>query len=179
MYQSYGDGKKHYAENNQFEMLRMQYRDASYNRSSYALNIFLPKARCGLKNALFKLTPAALQDLLTNTNEENCNVTIPKFKIESNINLNEALQELGIKLAFKMENEEFTKLAENTHGVSQVAHSAMIEVDEEGTTAAAVTRLSLRGGGGPPPRIIDFVADHPFLFLLTKDVHPIFMGVYC
>ncbi|CAL2046711.1 unnamed protein product [Caenorhabditis brenneri] len=177
MHQSCGDGI--YSENDQFEMLRLAYRNISYDESSFAMNIFLPKARCGLKDAMFTLTAARLQDLLTTTNREYCNVTIPKWKIETNINLNDALQATGIKLAFDIENEEFRQLAENTHGISEVAHSAMIEVDEEGTTASACTRIRFRGGGYPPPKIIDFVADHPFLFVLTKDIHPIFMGIYC
>ncbi|EGT30923.1 hypothetical protein CAEBREN_03313 [Caenorhabditis brenneri] len=176
-----GLGMKLYSENDQFEMLRMAYRGTctSYEESSFAMNIFLPKTRCGLKDAIFTLTAASLQDLLTNTNREYCTVRIPKWKIETNINLNDALRATGIKLAFDIDNEEFRQLAENKHGVSEIAHSAMIEMDEEGTTASACTRIRLLGGGHPPPKIIDFVADHPFLFVLTKDLHPIFMGIYC
>ncbi|EGT31144.1 hypothetical protein CAEBREN_02872 [Caenorhabditis brenneri] len=178
MYRSYSMGKELYSENDQFEMLRLAYRPLY---SSFAMNIFLPKAHCSLKDAIFTLTAARLQDLLTNTEREDCNNSghHSEMEIETNINLNDALRATGIDLAFEIDNEEFRQLAENTHGISEIAHSAMIEVDEEGTTASACTRISLRGGGGPPPRIVDFVADHPFLFILTKGTHPIFIGIYC
>ncbi|EGT30796.1 hypothetical protein CAEBREN_22502 [Caenorhabditis brenneri] len=181
MSQNYAEGTKIYSEDSLFQMIQLPYRNSSCEESSFALNIFLPKARFGLKDAIFTLTAARLQDLLTNTNRKCCNVAIPEWKIETNIPLNAALRATGISLAFCVDNEEFRELAEteNTHGISEIAHSATIEVDEEGTTASTCTSHRLHGRGFPPPKIIEFVADHPFLFVLTKDIHPIFMGIYC
>uniref|UniRef100_A0A0K0DFZ4 SERPIN domain-containing protein n=1 Tax=Angiostrongylus cantonensis TaxID=6313 RepID=A0A0K0DFZ4_ANGCA len=62
--------------------------------------------------------------------------------------------------------------------VSDAAHKAIIGVDEEGTTAAAATLFKII----PVMAILEepknFVANHPFMFILTKDKNPLFMGQF-
>jgi hypothetical protein len=64
--------------------------------------------------------------------------------------------------------------------VEQVFHKAVIEVNEEGTEAAAstVTFNMLRGRGASRPRVVDFVADHPFAFFVVEETSRavVFMG---
>uniref|UniRef100_A0ACD5W431 Uncharacterized protein n=1 Tax=Avena sativa TaxID=4498 RepID=A0ACD5W431_AVESA len=52
--------------------------------------------------------------------------------------------------------------------LTKVAHKAVIKVNEEGTEAAAVM-MPIFGGGGPPPNTVEFVADHPFTFMIMEE----------
>ncbi|CAL2043028.1 unnamed protein product [Caenorhabditis brenneri] len=169
------EGLKLYSQNDQFEMLQLPY-SCTDDESSFAMNIFLPKKRFGLKDALFKLTPAIIHSLLTNTKKAYCHVKIPKWEIGTNMSLNKALQTIGINLALEKYKEEFKELADNMN--------ARIKVDEKGTTPAEREPLRIHAGlrfhaGLRQPKLIEFYANHPFLFILTKGTHPIFMGIYC
>ncbi|KAK6040675.1 hypothetical protein COOONC_21820 [Cooperia oncophora] len=105
-------------------------------------------------------------------------VTIPKMKIETNLELRETLVTMGITDIFT-EHADLTGIAETPQlQVSQVAHKAVIEVDEDGTTAAAATVFKVKWKSLSTAVPIDFRADHPFLFVLTKDKNPLFMGQF-
>ena len=89
---------------------------------------------------------------------------IPKFKIESTIDLVPILNDLGMTDMFNAAN--FSGISKNERlFVSKAIQKAFIEVDEVGTTAAAATAfvLTTRSGGSGP---VEFIADHPFLFFL-------------
>ncbi|ETN69679.1 hypothetical protein NECAME_15156 [Necator americanus] len=100
------------------------------------------------------------------------------MKIETDFKLKEALMTLGITEMFS-DSADLTGIASSPPlKVSDAAHKALIEVDEEGTTAAAATffkiiPLSLNL---EQPKI--FTADHPFVFILTKNNNPLFMGQF-
>ena len=77
--------------------------------------------------------------------------------------------------AFTPGKADFTGMATRSPGwISAVAHKAFVEVNEEGTEAAAATAVVLADSAFPPP----FYADHPFLFLIrdTKRCTILFMG---
>ncbi|VDM82852.1 unnamed protein product [Strongylus vulgaris] len=102
------------------------------------------------------------------------------MKLETNYKLKEALQAMGITDLFNAQ-ANLTGIAEAQLMVSEAAHRAIIEVDEEGTTAAAATYfklllMSARPDQKPIPKI--FKADHPFIFILTKDGNPLFIGQF-
>ncbi|CAO4376288.1 unnamed protein product [Caenorhabditis nigoni] len=164
---------RNYAENDQFQVLSLPYKD-----ESFALTIFLPKTRFGLGEAMKTLDSATIQHLMSNVSDELVNVRIPKWKIETELGLNEALQQIGIKKAFD-QSADLSNMADGLF-VSKVTHKALIEVDEAGTTAAAATvvmmtrKSALRPAGKP----IDFEADHPFLFVLSQNKHPLFIGAH-
>ena len=91
---------------------------------------------------------------------------IPKFKIESTIDLVPILKDLGMTDMFNGLTANFSGISKNERlFVSKAIQKAFIEVDEVGTTAAAATAfvLTTRSGGSGP---VEFIADHPFLFFL-------------
>lgn len=103
--------------------------------------------------------------------EVSVEVQIPRFRMAPpTIRLSDTLQELGMPLAFDA-HADFRGIADLPDGlyISEVFHKAFVEVNEEGTEAAAATAVVMvtrRAGPAPqaePPR---FIADHPFLFLL-------------
>ncbi|ULT86044.1 hypothetical protein L3Y34_006020 [Caenorhabditis briggsae] len=162
-----------YAENDQFQVLSLPYKD-----ETFALTIFLPKTRFGLGEAMKTLDSATIQHLMSNVSDELVNVRIPKWKIETELGLNEALQHIGIKKAFD-QSADLSNLAGGIF-VSKVTHKALIEVDEDGTKAAAATTISisLKSAMLPIEEPKDFIADHPFLFVLSQNNHPLFVGLH-
>lgn len=107
-------------------------------------------------------------------------LSLPKFKITIPLGLNAPLQELGIRQAFTSQ-ADFSNMTEaNNLMISDVFHKAFIEMDEEGTEAAAATAVvvMLTSSNAEPPKPEEFIADHPFLFYIidneTKAI--LFMG---
>jgi len=102
-------------------------------------------------------------------------VKIPKFKFETEYNLNQALKNIGINDAFNPGVADFSKMdgTKNLY-ISEALHKAYIEVNEEGTEAAAATAIVMTLSMVPN----QFMADHPFLFLIEhKETGAIlFMG---
>lgn len=160
-----------YAENSHFQVLQLPFLN-----KSFAMNIFLPKERFGLKKLLTNIESKSVQNLLASYAHSYVNIQIPKWKILSTFDLEKVLEELGIRNFFRPTKSDFGNMADGMKVLSKVAHSAQIEVDENGTTASAA--LWCLKGAEDPPKPIDFIADHPFLFMITKDNHPIFIGIH-
>lgn len=110
-------------------------------------------------------------------------VNLPKFGMSFQIILNESLQKIGINRAFA-DNAEFFNIVKDTSlKISNAMHCAKIEVDEEGTKAAAVTEITMVETTAipnpQPPRRVYFIAERPFLFVI-RDVESnvtLFAGV--
>ncbi|KAJ0750424.1 putative Serpin family protein [Helianthus annuus] len=100
---------------------------------------------------------------------------IPKFKIEFGFEASDMLKKLGLVLPFKV-GDGFTEMIDSPIGkglyVSTIEHKSLVEVNEEGTEAAAVTVVShvIKCSRGAASTFVDFVADHPFLFVIREDV---------
>lgn len=105
------------------------------------------------------------------------NLKVPKFDVMSEIQLGEALQELGIHKAFSGDADFSPISDDNGLYVTDAKHAARVMIDEKGVTGAAYT-LVLCGAGAPPDETVDFVLDRPFLFVvLGHDGLPLFVGV--
>ena len=102
---------------------------------------------------------------------------IPKLNISFDFEASDMLKELGLVLPFAPEG--LTEMADEGLGVSNIHHKAFLEVNEEGTEAAAETTTNMILLLGIPPDPVDeVVADHPFLFVIREDVsgEVLFMG---
>ncbi|KAF3773982.1 putative serpin-like protein [Nymphaea thermarum] len=104
---------------------------------------------------------------------------IPKFKISHDFEASEVLKQMGLFLPFSGQ-AELTEMVDLPLGnklfVSGVFHKSFIEVNEEGTEAASATGavISTRSAPRPP---VDFVADHPFLFLIREELTGVLLFV--
>ncbi|RCN41720.1 serine proteinase inhibitor [Ancylostoma caninum] len=164
---------KLYAEDVDLQVLSLQYKD-----TSYAFNILLPKKRFGLGEVLKTIDGEKVQHLLSKLKETYVSVTIPKMKIESDYKLKEALIMMGVTDMFN-DSADLTGIAKSPPlRVSKALHRAIIEVDEDGTTAAAATVIGIEGGSFTSAKPVDFIADHPFIFILTNDRNPLFIGQF-
>lgn len=97
--------------------------------------------------------------------EEEVEVSLPRFKLRESYDLEGVLRALGVTDAFEGARADFSAMsAQSNLCLSRVVHKAFVEVDEQGTEAAAATAavLMLRCARITPR----FCADHPFLFFI-------------
>ncbi|MFI5381820.1 MAG: serpin family protein [Tepidisphaerales bacterium] len=161
---------------------QLQLLDLPYKGGSLAMFIILPRQHDGLAAIEKDLTGKKLDELAAKVKSGSGLVQLPRFKFEVKYELNAALQAIGVRRAFVFGQADLTGVSDSTEAkllyVSQAIHKAFVEVNEEGTEAAAATALVLRSGGAPRPPANIFRADHPFLFLIrdTKTGAVLFMG---
>jgi len=107
------------------------------------------------------------------------NLSVPKFDVSSQLELNDALKELGVTDVFDMNKSDFSPLTDDTDvAVSSALHGARVKIDEEGCTAAAYTVIQMAGSAFNPAEPIDFVVDRPFVFVITSPSGlPLFTGI--
>ncbi|NXK37436.1 SPB10 protein, partial [Piprites chloris] len=104
---------------------------------------------------------------------------LPKLKLEENYDLKSPLSSMGIRNAFDPVQADFTGMsAKKDLFISQVIHKAFVEVNEEGTEAAAATGVLMMRS---KPLTMTFKADHPFLFFIrhNKSQTILFFGRLC
>jgi serpin B len=94
-------------------------------------------------------------------------------------NLTRTLQDMGMKKAFTRDADFSGILSSEPLFIGQVVHKAFVEVNEEGTEAAAATGVAMKRASMPlRPERFTFRADHPFLFLIrdSKTGSVLFVG---
>lgn len=105
------------------------------------------------------------------------NLSVPKFDVQSQIDLSTGLQNLGVTDVFSPTEADFTPITNAHANVTGATHGARVMIDEEGCTAAAFT-LMLCASGMPPGEEVDFICDRPFLFVITSETGaPLFIGI--
>lgn len=160
----------------------VQVLEIPYGNDQLCMRIFLPRKASGLGALERRLTAPRISVLAEKLRREEVMLYLPRFKIEAQLPVNDALQAMGMKLAFDPARANFSAMTpESGVCISAVIHNAFIKVDEEGTEAAAATGVvgGLFGGGsGPAPQPIEFRADHPFVFAIVhrKSDTMLFMG---
>jgi serine protease inhibitor len=135
-----------------------------YAGARFANYCFLPdKSVSDLVMTLQKTPWSVLSGPLRSTEGS---VALPKFKLEYGATLNQALAQLGFGIAFDSARANFQGITNNPPRlyVSDVLHKALLEVDEEGSTAAAVTGISIKATAIIQPKdTFNLVFDHPFV----------------
>uniref|UniRef100_A0A668AQI3 Leukocyte elastase inhibitor n=1 Tax=Myripristis murdjan TaxID=586833 RepID=A0A668AQI3_9TELE len=109
-------------------------------------------------------------------------VGLPRFKMEESYNLKDILTRMGMVDAFDVRMSDFSGMSPaNDLVLSQVVHKAFVEVNEEGTEAAAATAIRKVYCSARIPAIPRFIADHPFLFFIRHkpSMSVLFAGRFC
>lgn len=142
-----------------------------YEGEELSMLIFLPKARDGLGAFEAQVTPDRLSrwtQEMRAAEPRRVDLAIPKLKLEERYQLVPALEALGIRLAFS-NRADFSGITDAEKlKIDDVVHVTFLEVDEEGTEAAAATGITIVPVSSPPPAI-PFKADHPFFFLIRDN----------
>ncbi|MFA6215572.1 MAG: serpin family protein [Patescibacteria group bacterium] len=163
MMQLYGK-KFNYSETNKLQALEIPYKG-----DKISMLILLPKNNdlAYLEN---NLNLKNLNEWKTSMNSEKVTVFLPKYKFDTKYDMAQDLTQLGMPTAFNCSLADFSGMTGKTDlCIDQVIHKAFIEVDEQGTEAAAATAVIMKtsmAGPTQPEKIYFFNADHPFIFLI-------------
>ncbi|HEX7069760.1 MAG TPA: serpin family protein [Rhodothermales bacterium] len=137
-----------------------------YGRDAFALTIVLPPEGSMLAELVAGLTPQRWDTWLGALRDGEIAVYLPKFTLEYERSLNGPLQALGMRRAFDPTDADFSALSPDGDDmyVHEVKQKTFLNVDEEGTEAAAVTSVEVRVTSAPP----SFRVDRPFLMVIRE-----------
>ena len=155
-----------------YEDTLLQAVELPYLNSNLTMVVLLPKV-----NGPLALSPAELSAALGGLVPRYLDVRLPKFKLETGLNLVPLLQNLGMADAFVAGAADFSGMDGGRDlYIGSATHKAVVEVNETGTIAAGVTVITIIPTFVPQP--ILFQADHPFIFLIrdTNSANILFMG---
>lgn len=138
-----------------------------YKNQKLSMIIILPKEIDGWKLIGRIITGERLEIINKGIQLHKIKMSIPKFSFESELNLKEFLFKMGMEQAFTNDANFSGMTKENDLRIDDVIHKAYIEVNETGTEAAAATAVTMALKTALEEEdIIQFVADHPFLYLI-------------
>jgi len=164
-----------YAEEDTLQVLELPYKG-----QELSMVLLLPKEVDGLPALEKSLTADKLAGLLSRLRSVELMAFIPRFKMETSFGLNPTLEAMGMKRAFHAQ-ADFSGISsgEGLH-ISAVIHKAYLDVNEQGTEAAAATGVMMKimAARRPLVPIPVFRADRPFLFAIrdTTNGSVLFMG---
>ena len=155
----------------------VQVLDMKYGGKAYSMTIVLPQQPGDIGPLVAGLDSERWQRWLDGLEEMQAQVSMPKFTLEYELELNDALVALGMGVAFDPFGADFTKIYSGPQRayLSKVKHKTFVDVNEKGTEAAAVTSVEI-GVTSMPPVI---VVDKPFLFAIREKFSGtiLFLGV--
>lgn len=158
---------------------RFQLLTVPYERNELSMMILLPRAKDGLGELEKSLNLKQLEEARAKAKLYAVKLSLPKFKMTYEKTLNQPLQRLGMKQAFTR-MADFSGIATGEKlEITSVVHKAFVDVNEEGTEAAAATGVVVGVTSAPAPRPpAVFNADHPFLFWIqdNRTGSVLFMG---
>jgi len=162
-----------------YEDEKLQALELPYKGNEISMLVLLPSDTDGIRSLENKLTAETLNVLLSKMWMTEVDVYFPKFKLVwGAFPLKNALIELGMPDAFEPEKANFSGMNGIIGGlwISDVFHKAFIEVNEEGTEAAAATGVGIAASIHIEPPV--FRADHPFIFIIkdNRSGSILFMG---
>lgn len=150
-----------------------------YAGTGIAFDVLLPKTTNGLPSLEKSLTSESLTGWLGRMASREVQVSLPKFRAESQFSLKTALSAMGMPLAFTSKADFSGIDPQAGLSISEVVHKAFVDVSEQGTEAAAATAIGVHATAmRMPEQPVMFRADHPFLFLIrdTRSGVVLFIG---
>ena len=144
---------------------------------NFVMDVIIPPDGLSADEFVIGLDSESLSRLSSGLQTDEIRLMLPSFKAEYDVSLNAALQRLGMKEAFTS-SADFSDMSKEPLMISEVRQKTFIEVNEEGSEAAAITSVSMmRASLGPEP--VRFAVDRPFVFLIRERTSGtvLFMGL--
>jgi serpin B len=141
-----------------------------YGTGRVSMYVFLPDPDSSLADFYTVLNAANWEKWMKQFSETKGNIILPRFKLEYEQKLNDALKALGMEVAFDRDRAEFRELidlGQRRAFISEVKHKTFVEVNEEGTEAAAAT--SVEFGVTCVREEFSMVVDRPFFFAIRDN----------
>jgi serine protease inhibitor len=167
-------GQFNYYKNERFQSVSLP-----YGNGKYSMYVFLPHENSSLEEIHQQLNAENWQDWMFEYREAEGVISLPRFELEYEIGLNDALKALGMEVAFSESEANFENMVNippNAY-IKDVLHKTFIKVNEEGTEAAAVTKVEV-ATESMPAYDFEMIVNRPFFFAIrdneTESV--LFMG---
>ncbi|XP_041972577.1 serine protease inhibitor 77Ba-like [Aricia agestis] len=153
------------------------------NDEKYCMLVVLPLSTSNVKEVFEKLKTTQLSEIFKTLQSdvdeyglEEVDIKLPRFKANSNINLNKSLKKMNVTQIFDPTLASFSRMTKENIFVSSIVHEASIEVTETGTVASADTSAYFANRQSTP----SFEANHPFIYLIMEKPTTtiLFGGVY-
>lgn len=142
--------------------------DLPYSRRAYAMTVVLPREVSGARDLAAELTQTQWDRWIERLDSSRVFVSLPRFTLEYAVRLNDVLKALGMAEAFDPCRADFSDMFEIRSGenfyLDDVRHKTFVDVNEEGTEAAAATSVGV-GVTSAPPRI---EVNRPFIFAIRE-----------
>jgi serine protease inhibitor len=138
--------------------------DLPYGNGKFSMSVFLPAAGLSVDDFIAQFTDARWKQWIARFDSTTIELGLPKFKVEYGKLLNDALTTMGMGVAFTSA-ADFSRI--NPGGglyISRVIHKTFVEVNEEGTEAAAVTIVEMLETASPATTRM--IVDRPFVFVI-------------
>ncbi|NEQ20515.1 MAG: serpin family protein [Microcoleus sp. SIO2G3] len=156
-------GEYQYYDNDTFQAISLP-----YGKGRMSLYVFLPKKNTNLEAFQQQLTAENWQQWMNQFGMRDGSIQLPRFKLDYDIQLNTALKALGMESAFS-DAANFSNMTSNPVAINEVKHKTFVEVNEEGTEAAAATSVAaVPTMARIPTEPFQMVVDRPF-FCAIRD----------
>ncbi len=146
-----------------FQDAEVQVVDLPYSREAFSMTLVLPAPGRSLEEVVSTLDDGRWGEWMGRLHEGRLTVQIPRFRLEYDRKLNETLQALGMQKTFDR-TADLSGISPGPLFIHEVRQKTFVEVNEEGTEAAAATSVGV-GPTSLPPR---FRADRPFLAVIRE-----------
>jgi len=161
-------GNFSYWEDNTLQAIKLP-----YGNGNFSMIVLLPRNEFDFDQLLDTLTIDYWQRIRRYLGKRDGTIALPRFTIEYDITLNDALQSLGMMDAFSRVDANFSKLWQKNPDtnvyIQKVRHKTFIKVNEEGTEAAAVTSIGLAMIDSVPPPPFEMIVDRPFVCAIVHE----------
>lgn len=156
-------GKYRYFENETFQAVSLP-----YGKGRMSLYVFLPSKNTSLDSFQQQLTSENWKQWINQLRMRQGSIQLPRFKFEYDTKLNNALKALGMETAFSS-SANFSNMTSASVAINEVKHKTFVEVNEEGTEAAAATSVGIAlTSAQTPQEPFKMVVDRPF-FCAIRD----------
>ena len=173
-----------YGKNDLYKLLRLP-----YGNGGYSMVVMLPNEGKTIGDIIQNLSAQNLKEQLHQMRSTKVDILLPRFTTENETHLEMVLSSMGMPRAFSQDAAEFPNMVQKHNNdvndiyVSMMKQMAKIEVNEDGTKAAAVTiaEMSERSAMPNRPQREEFHATRPFVYFIVENSTGTiyFMGTYC
>lgn len=142
--------------------------DLPYGGEAFSMTIILPSEDQDLELLISQISQSTWEGWMSGFTKRQVHLEMPKFSLEYGLELKKVLTALGMGVAFDRYNADFSGICKDRElYISKVKHKTFVQVDEEGTEAAAVTSVVVSYTGDSTPYML---VDRPFLFAIRENL---------
>jgi serine protease inhibitor len=158
-------GEFFYQETKDFQAIMLPYGDGQLSMA-----VFLPAENSSLEAFHERLDHKHWTDWKRQFRKKEGRIVLPRFKLEYEVSLNDPLKQLGMAVVFDPRRADFSAMCPGTRvNIDEVKHKTFVEVNEEGTEAAAVTAVTMTLAAFMPSQPFSMVVDRPFFCAIVDN----------